>query len=234
MTVDLLLLPGLNNTGAVFDAVVAALPEGVRTHAPDLPPLANVDALADWVLAGAPPRFWLAGFSFGGYVALAVLAAAPERVLGLSLVCALADADSAAQTSRRQALIADARAGRHAANALATTAVFHPDSLGRPALMARRAALVHQYGAERAIAHLAACIARPGRSHLLDGRHPCLFVTASHDSVVPPDAVRALAAQVPGSRLAVIAGAGHMLPLERPDDLADALAGWMSSTNPAA
>lgn len=84
---DLLLLPGLNNTGAVFDGVVAHLPASLRVHCPDLPALDRVEALADAVLADAPERFWLGGFSFGGYVAMAVLERAPERVQGIALIC---------------------------------------------------------------------------------------------------------------------------------------------------
>jgi pimeloyl-ACP methyl ester carboxylesterase len=77
---DLVLVPGLNNTHAVFDGVVAALPPAIHAHALDNPALDTVEAIAAAHLAALPARFWLAGFSFGGYVALAMLALAPERI----------------------------------------------------------------------------------------------------------------------------------------------------------
>ena len=73
MTHALVLLPGLNNTRAVFDGVLRALPARVQAMALDNPPLETVDAIAQALLPQLPGRFWLAGFSFGGYVALALL-----------------------------------------------------------------------------------------------------------------------------------------------------------------
>ncbi|MFM1855357.1 MAG: hypothetical protein RLZ83_666, partial [Pseudomonadota bacterium] len=101
----LLLLPGLNNTAAVFDGTVAALPQGINARAVNLPALDTVEALADHVLACAPGRFWLAGFSFGGYVAMAVLERAPDRVIGVALICSLPGADTPAHIARRHAAI---------------------------------------------------------------------------------------------------------------------------------
>ena len=76
----LVLVPGLNNTHAVWDGVVAALGASAQCSALDCPALDTVEAVADALLAQLPERFWLAGFSFGGYVALAMLERAPQRV----------------------------------------------------------------------------------------------------------------------------------------------------------
>lgn len=227
MAADLVLLPGLNNTAAVFGQVTSALPATIRAHCPDLPALVTVEALAERVLADAPARFWLGGFSFGGYVAMAVLAKAPERVLGLALICSSPNADTEAQAKRRLNAIAGAEKGGYEEAAASSTVPFHPDSLKRPELLALRREIVHAYGVERYIAHCHACIARPDRTALLDGRRPTLLITASHDTVVPRASVRSLADQVPGSEFAQIEGAGHLLPLEQPQALADLLAGWI-------
>lgn len=227
MTTALVLLPGLNNTAAVFRDVTAALPDSIQAVCPDLPALNTVEALAEYVLAHVPDRFWLAGFSFGGYVAMAVLAAAPERVQGIALIGSSAKADTEAQVARRLEAIAQARQGGYEENAASSTAPFHPDSLQRPDILARRKEIVHAYGAERYIAHCQACTTRPDRSSLLDGRRPTLLVTATHDTVVPNAGVKALAAQIPGSEFAELEGAGHLMPLEQPRALAQALAGWI-------
>ncbi len=228
MAVNLVLLPGLNNTAAVFDEVTAALPVTIRAHCPDLPALTTVEAIADYVLADAPARFWLGGFSFGGYVAMAVLAKAPERVLGITLICSSPTADTAAQAARRLDAIASAEKGGYEETAASSTIPFHHDSLKRPELLARRREIVRAYGVERYIAHCHACIARPDRTALLNGQRPTLLVTASHDTVVPVTGVRSLADQVHGSEFAQIEGAGHLLPLEQPRALATVLADWIS------
>ena len=224
---QLVLLPGLNNTSAVFQKVVAALPPDIQAHCPDLPALTTVELLAEQVLAQAPATFWLGGFSFGGYVAMAVLALAPERVQGMALICSSALADTPVQRARRLDAIRLAEQGGHEASASASTLPFHPDSLNKPELIALRGDIVYAYGAQRYIAHCQACMARPDRSALLDGRRPTLLVTASHDVVVPVAGVRELAQRVPGSRFELINGAGHLLPLEQPQALAEVLTGWI-------
>ena len=56
MTQKLVLIPGLNNTQAVWDGVVAALPPGVLALAQDNPELESVEAIAQALLAGLPER----------------------------------------------------------------------------------------------------------------------------------------------------------------------------------
>ncbi|MEO8545925.1 MAG: alpha/beta fold hydrolase [Burkholderiaceae bacterium] len=229
MTRCLVLVPGLNNTHAVFDGVVRALPRDVQALALDNPPLDTVEAIAQALLPQLPERFWLAGFSFGGYVALALLEAAPKRVQGIAMLCTGPFADPVAAHAKRLAALDAAAQGRYfelidrqAANA------FHPDSLGNTALMQARSAMVRAYGPERYAAHVRATMARPDRSRLLDGGKPTLVVSASHDTVIPPDTVTRYAAMIPNVQTHVVQGAGHLLPMERPAELADLLAGWMS------
>ena len=126
MKKSLVLVPGLNNTRAVFDGVVAALPPPVAALALDNPALDTVEAIAAAHLAQLPERFWLAGFSFGGYVALAMLAQAPERVQGIAMLCTapFADSEAAAQKrlAARQAMVQDYGPARYAAHVRATAA----------------------------------------------------------------------------------------------------------------
>jgi pimeloyl-ACP methyl ester carboxylesterase len=229
MTHHLALVPGLNNTNAVFKGVVAALPEQVRAHALDNPPLESVEAIARHWLARLPERFWLAGFSFGGYVSLAMLEAAPERVRGIAMVCTAPHADSPETAQRRLAALASVAQGRYHEMVDAQAAnAFHPDSLPDAALMAARRDMVRAYGPERYAAHVRATAARPDRSALLDGRIPTLVVTADGDKVIPPGKVQDYARTIPGARVAVVPGAGHLLPMEQPTELARLLARWMA------
>ncbi|GAA5232883.1 alpha/beta fold hydrolase [Verticiella sediminum] len=227
---ELMLIPGLNNTGDVFAGVVQALPVGVTAHCPSCPPLERVEAIADALLETAPERFFLAGFSFGGYVALAMLARVPQRVAGIALICSDSGADTPAQRERRRAARQRAADGEYEAMIEAQAGnAFHPASLARPDLLAARRRMVSDYGAERFIAHTEAVMQRPDRTGLLDGLRPTLFVAASDDAVFPPAGVQARAAAVPGAQYVCLPDAGHLLPMEQPRALADVLAAWVSA-----
>ena len=228
VTPALALVPGLNNTAAVFEGVRAALPAALQVHAGDNPPLESVEAIAAYWLERLPQHFWLAGFSFGGYVALAMLEAAPERVMGFALLCSAPQADSAEAAQRRLTSLEAVAQGRYfelmeqaAANA------FHPDSLANAALMERRRKMVQAYGPDCYAAHVRATAARPDRSRLLDGARPTLILAASHDKLFAPAQMSALAAGIPGARFVTVEGGGHLVPMEQPAAVAQALTEWM-------
>lgn len=228
MTEQLVLVPGLNNTRAVFDGVVAALPAAVRATALDNPPLETVEAIAAAHLARLPERFWLAGFSFGGYVALAMLEQAPERVQGIAMLCTAPFADSKAAAQKRLAALEAVAQGRYFEMVAAGAAnTFHPDSLVNAPLMAAREAMVRDYGPERYAAHVRATAVRPDRSHLLDGSRPTLVLAGSDDKLFTPEALAGYAARIPGVQQRVVGPAGHLMPMEQPRAVAEALAQWM-------
>jgi pimeloyl-ACP methyl ester carboxylesterase len=56
---------------------------------------------------------------------------------------------------------------------------------------------------------------------------PTLVVAGEEDALVPPREARALQEAIPGSRLAVIAGAGHLSNFERPDEFNARLLGFL-------
>ncbi|MFN0163889.1 MAG: alpha/beta fold hydrolase [Burkholderiales bacterium] len=227
MNAPLVLVPGLNNTRAVFDRVLPHLPSDTQALPVDNPPLESVDDIAQKLLADLPPRFWLAGFSFGGYVALAMLAAAPQRVLGIAMICTAPGADSQAAAEKRRAALDQVAEGRYFEMIESQAALaFHPDSLADADMMAERARMVRAYGPERFVAHVRATIARPDRTALLDGTRPTIVVGGSHDRAFPAAAL-AYANAIPGCRHVTIEGAGHLVPMEKPAELARCLAQWM-------
>jgi len=56
---------------------------------------------------------------------------------------------------------------------------------------------------------------------------PTLVVTSDEDTVYPPATAEAMARRIPGARLAVIAGAGHVSNLEQPDAFNDTVLGFL-------
>jgi len=229
----LVLIPGLNNTAAVFDRLQSCLREvapSIQPIALDNPALESVDAIAQAHLQRLPDRFWLAGFSFGGYVAMALLAIAPERVQGVAMLCTAPCADPPEAAARRHAGIDAALAGRYFEMIDAQGAqAFHPDSLKDPQLMQERHAMVRAYGPDRFVAHVRATVARPDRTDLLDGGRPTLVVGGSNDTLFTPASLSAWADSIPGVQRVTIEGAGHLVPMERPRALAQTLHNWITA-----
>lgn len=227
---NLVLIPGLNNTAAVFDGVVSAMPSDVAVHAVTCDALPTVEAIADALIDKLPERFWLGGFSFGGYVALAMLERYPERVEGIAMLCTAPFADTPEQKGMRAKAAEKARSGNYVEMIAAQAAhAFHPESLKNETLMAARAAMVEDYGVDRFVAHMQAVAARPDRQALLDGSRPTLIMSASHDKVFTPKSVQAYGEAIPGAKLVCIEDAGHLAPMERAEEVAKVLHGWVTA-----
>ncbi len=227
---DFLMIPGINNTSATFAPVIEAMPERHNCLSLDCPALDTVEDVAQALLADAPDRFVAVGHSFGGYVALAMLQLAPDRVQAVALVNSNDWADTGALAARREENAQKAEAGQFAALAEAASArAYHPDNHGRADLLAERAEGLKNYGAERYAAHQRASASRPDRGALLkDSGKPVLIVAADHDVVIPTDRQTDMAERL-DARLTLIETAGHMLPAEQPAALASALAAWADS-----
>ncbi|MEQ8604258.1 MAG: alpha/beta fold hydrolase [Marivibrio sp.] len=110
--VPLVLVPGLLLTEGLFAHQIRHLADLADMQVADTLQDDDVDAMAERLLAAAPPRFALAGLSMGGYVALAVMAKAPERVSRLALLDTQACADSPEAKRRRRALLTLSKQGR--------------------------------------------------------------------------------------------------------------------------
>ena len=228
---DVMFVPGLNNTEAVFSPILERLGGSVKATLGTSPALDTVEAVADHWLARAPERFDLLGFSYGGYVSAAILEKAPQRVRSLVMLCTAPHGDDEATRDQRRRGIALARQGGYLKLIEATMATsFHPGSLSNEALLDRRRAMLPVYGADRYIAHQQACIARPDRTSVLaESGKPILFVAASHDAIFPPPLMREAAARVATARYVEIDRAGHLAPLERPEEIAAVLRGFGES-----
>jgi len=233
-----LLLHGFPFDGSMWDPVRPGLIRaGVRPIAPDLPgfgktPALRADATVDDFAAAALAHadaegldgFLLAGHSFGGYVALAVAAAQPQRVRGIALVSSRASPDDAAAVRARVA--ATDRVQTEGPGFFAETLL--PKMLA-PRHAERLLPVVERYfqrlRAEGAASALHAMARRPDRTTLLPAlKAPAAVLHGEEDQVIPVAEAEAATQGAPQARLVRLAGVGHLPPLEAPDATAAAIA----------
>jgi pimeloyl-ACP methyl ester carboxylesterase len=230
--------------GAGFDHTTWALHSRWFAHhgygvlAPDLPghgrsggaPLPTIAGMADWTAAlldaAGAAKAWLVGHSMGSLIAIETAARHPARVSALSLIA------TAATMTVGPDLLKAAEANDHSAvdmvsiwglgfqaelgGSLAPGLWMHSGAQrvleqGRPGVLFNDLAACNSYqNALGAAAQL---------------KIPATFILGERDMMTPLKAGRALAAALPNSRTVVLRGAGHMMMVERPDELLAALRG---------
>jgi pimeloyl-ACP methyl ester carboxylesterase len=184
---------------------------------------------AQVVLSQAPARFALAGTSAGGNLALEVLAAAPERVIGFWLTGSNAPAHGDPAGARR--LSDRARAGEYerVVDELAAMCIHAAGPRGREALATLRA-MALRAGMEVFLRQNEAVITRSDRSSVFKTLSvPTLFLWGRHDRFSPPERAQAYAAGVPGARVVVVEDCGHLPTLEQPDAATAAVREWLAA-----
>lgn len=226
MPIPLLLLPGTLCDGRLWQEQRGALAAEAEILVPDLTRQAGIAELAEEVLARAPPRFVLAGFSFGGFVAQAIQARAADRVLALCLLSTGARPFPLAMAQERRTAVARARdmgVGRFLREVMMPS-YLHPSRLGRADLVALIASMGESLGADAFARQTEANIARPdGRPCLASVAAPCFIACGEDDRLSPVELHRELAAGVQGSELTIVPDVGHFLPLEAPGATTDIL-----------
>lgn len=234
----LVLLHGFAGTGAMWDAVRAALPPQQQplTTAPDLPGHGTASAqrpvsfaaCVRAVLDHAPPRFALGGYSQGGRIALHVALAAPERVTRLHLIATTAgiedDAERAARAAADRALALRIQRDSLAEFAVAWTTqpLFADDPPEARAAQQADIARCTPDGLAAALRGIGTGEMRPLWDRLHELTMPTTVVAGGRDAKYRALAGR-LHAALPHARLTIVDGAGHGLPREAPQAIADVL-----------
>jgi len=230
---------GLGDAQLSWAPIWEPLTGHARLLAPDLPGYGGsalghteptVEGYRGWLLAFLDAtglqRAVLAGLSLGGAIALRTVLDAPTRVAGLVLLAPYG-------VSPR---LTGGRMGDfsvHAPHAAATSAALrHSDRLLRSSLLARP----HAQAAWPAFQRRKALRATP-RTYLAGQLDtigcPVLLLSGEHDRLVPPGDVRAAATPIPQARFKLVAGAGHWLLRDAPQQVADQLIAFLAAA-PAA
>lgn len=228
--------------GAGFDHTTWALHSRWFAHhgygvlAPDLPghgrssgaALATIADMADWTAAlleaAGATKARLVGHSMGSLIALETAARHPAKVSGLSLI------GTAATMTVGPDLLRAAEANDHAA--IDMVSIW---GLGFQAELGGSLApgMWMHSGAQRVLGKcrpgvlfndLSACNAYQGAlAAAAKITVPATLILGERDMMTPAKAGKALAAAIPNAKTIVLPGAGHMMMVERPDELLAAL-----------
>lgn len=247
--VPLVLLHGFPHDRTLWAPQLAQAIPGARLLAPDLPGFgesaavaeASLDAWSDW-LAGlldalGLERVALGGLSMGGYLCFAFWRRHRARVRALVLADTRAGADSdEARAKRRdmQRLVAAEGIAAVAERMLPgmvgrTTRESRPEVVAVLDAMMRRASTRAVHDALEALATRA-----DSTPTLATIDVPTLIVCGEEDVLTPPAESRAMHAAIAGSRLAILATAGHASNVEVPREFSDLLSGFVGATFPPA
>lgn len=186
-------------------------------------------AMAAAVLAEAPPRFALAGLSMGGIVAMEVLSQAPERVARLALMDTNPLAERPEVASRRAPQIERAARGDLAG---VLREEMKPNYLaegpGRADLLDLCLNMALALGPEVFGRQSLALRDRPDRQEVLRRfEGPALILCGREDALCPVERHELMRDLIPGARLEIIEGAGHLPVLEQPETTTAALRRWL-------
>jgi pimeloyl-ACP methyl ester carboxylesterase len=226
----LILIPGLAGSAAMWRAQLKALarwqPLVTDVHMRE----DSIEAMAAALLSQHEGPLVLCGTSMGGMIAMEAARQAPGRVAGLALLGTDARPDAPEMIALREAAIALFAQDRVREVIEPNIAfAFHPDSTA--ALSEAYLEFVLAAGAGQLIRQNRAVIARPdARPHLPRLRCPVLVMCGDADQLTPPERSREIAGLVPQSRLVMVPRCGHLLTMERPEVVNEALAEWLEET----
>ncbi len=231
---SLILVPGLLCDDAVWAHQINALADLADAQVVAHGERDSLVAMAEAIIAQAPPRFALAGHSMGGRVALEVVRRVPERVTALALLDTghqpLAQGEPGErEVAARMVLVEKAR--RHGMRAMGwdwLQGMVYPSRLADAVLVNAILDMFERKTPEIYAAQTRALIGRPDATALLGKiRCPTLVLCGREDLWSPPQRHEEIRNMIPGSSLTVVPYCGHMSTMERPAEVSEALRAWL-------
>ena len=209
----------------LWDEVVPLLGWQAPVHRLPLGPGTTTDEIARSIAGAAPERFVLVGFSLGGYIARKVAELFPERVAALVLIATSLESDTPERAKAKQDAIRALDPSTFRGLSMGSIAQsLHPDRRGDKELITRIREMGRRLGYEAMVVQSG--LRRDGIA-AAELKCPTLVIGADHDALRSAQETRELANAIPGARLEVIDGSGHMLPLEQPEALVTTLQSWL-------
>lgn len=232
MTHDLVLIPGVLNTGRLYHHQVRALEGFANVHIGNtLAGDDTINAMAKRILNDAPDKFALGGMSMGGYIALEIMSLAPERVTHLALMNTHAQGDSVKRMSIREknlkAIKACQQKGRFiGVSRMVMRGLISAESLKNKDITTDIRQMAQDVGRDLFIQQQYAIIGRTCKMDLLPKiTIPTLLVMGDEDKVIPRQSNEEMIKHLTNCPLSfeILRNCGHVSPLEHPETIAHSL-----------
>lgn len=219
MAPTLLFLPGTLCDARVWDATMRALAGEATCAVVDYRFEESIAAMAGVALAAVAGPLIPIGLSMGGMVALEIWRQAAQRVVALALFGTDPGADTALPRARRDARVLRATHGEFRAMVEddLVPSYFSSTRATEASPLETAVAMALAQGVGAFAAQATALATRPDCWALLERiAVPGLIACGSEDRICLPESHERMAARMPMAKLAIIANAGHLAPLEQP------------------
>lgn len=215
----------------MWSAQAFALAEIAEIRVADLTLDDTVEAMAERILADAPPRFAVCGLSLGGYVAFEIVRRAGERVSHLGLMNTSARPDTVDRSAERERSVRAARIGTFkGVTAHFLPSILHPAHAADPKMAQVVLAMTERVGRVAFEKQQNAAIMRPDCRPLLPAiRCPTLVVGGAQDQVTPPGLQIEIAVDIQDARLEILDPCGHLAPIEQAEAVNRLMRAWLAS-----
>ncbi len=239
----LVLVHGFPLSRGAWVRQVDALKSSYRVIAPDLrglgdsearPGTNSMDQAADDIHAllrqlNTGPVV-LIGHSMGGYATLAFARKYAAMLRGLVLVGTKAGADTAEAAAGRRATAEKVRVEGSAVVVSAMAPKMLAASNTDAAMAHQVRGFMERSKPEGVIGSLLGMAERGDSTDLLSQiTVPTLVITGGDDTIIPPAESEKLATAIPGARLEMIPGAGHLVAFEKPEEFNRILRDWLKT-----
>ena len=227
---QLILLPGLASNAVMWQHQLAVLPHALEPAVTDVHSRCeSIPQMAQALLQAHAGDLILCGASMGGIIAMEVARQAPARVKGLALLGTNARPETPDMAKLREAAIEFFKQGRvKEVLTVNLPMAFHPSRAKDETLTQTYLDFVLAAGPDQLIRQNRAIMSRPdARLHLPQVTCPTLVMCGDADQLTPPEFSREIAALIPNAELVMIPRCGHMLTMERPEEVNAALLRWL-------
>ena len=231
----LLLVPGLMCDHAVWEPLLPRLGYRRACTVVNHGSADSLKQMARQMLDAAPAQILLAGHSMGARVVLEALRQAPDRIRGVALLDTgylpkFPGATGEEESRKRFALLKVAREQGVGVMARAwVMGMVNRARLDDDELIERIISMFERKSADIFACQIKSLLDRPDGSDVLRAiTVPTLVMCGRQDMWSPITQHKAMQALAPCSELEVIEDAGHMAPMERPDEVAHAIERWLA------
>lgn len=232
----ILLVHGFPLDHTMWNAQINSLSEHYKVIAPDLRGFGKSDVtpgtvsmedhaddlmtLLDHLEITTPVH--LCGLSMGGYINWQFLRKYPQKIKTLILCDTRAVADTPEGVSNRMNMVENilANGAESIVEPMLGKLVSDNTMKNNVQVVGQLKEMIRNTSPEGMAAALRGMAERPDSTELLEQIEiPALLIVGEEDQLSPPEEMKGLVEKIPGARIEIIRDAGHMAPMEAPDEV---------------